>query len=215
MTSTLVTSEGSFADVIPLNVNDYSTALTNTKWLGRCEVIHREQVTYFLDGAHTLDSMQNCRDWFRDESGHMQNGVPKDSPSNGKPYRILVFNCTGEREPMPLLAQLNQVDFDLAIFTTNSVHPEKNVNSDVANFTVTAQREREIAANNARSWSKLNPKMQSLSVECISEAIDTIEARAKSFGPVHVLITGSVHLVGGFISLIHPHYRNEDGTTKL
>src|SRR5699024_430778 len=145
-------------------------ALAETKWFGRCEVIRHEEVTYFLDAAHTPDSMKNCRDWFREASAeHCLSATSTESPS--KPYRILVFNCTGERNPLPLLSKLNEIAFDLAVFTTNSVYGQKMASSDVANFTVTEQREREICADNARAWNKLNPEVVALKVGCISEAI--------------------------------------------
>lgn len=210
LTPTLLTTEGTFSDVFSLNVNNYATALSTTKWLGRCEVIHRDKVTYFLDAAHTSDSMQNCRDWFGYESAHTRPQVD----SKEMLCRVLVFNCTGERDPLPLLSKLNDLAFEVAIFTTNSVYSEKTASSDVANFTVTTQREKEICSNNLRTWSKLNGKVEALKVSCISEAIDAIEHRSKSRS-IHVLVTGSVHLVGGFIGLIHPHYQNDDASTKL
>ena len=43
-------------------------ALKECHWPGRCQVIKREGVSYFLDGAHTMRSLQNCRVWFQDAS---------------------------------------------------------------------------------------------------------------------------------------------------
>lgn len=170
-------------------------------------------MTYFLDAAHTPHSMQNCRDWFELESRRhfLQSGQPTEEP-----HRILIFNCTGDRNPRPLLSKLNELSFSRALFTTNSIYGDKAASSDVANFTVTTERERQIADENFRTMGVLNGTLWSSRVDCISEAIaqvekEAMEVQGKSKGrPVHVLIAGSVHLVGGFIGLLHPHYRSDD-----
>lgn len=230
VTPTLLTTEGNFADVIPLNTGKYSTALAETKWFGRCEILRHNGVSYFLDAAHTPDSMQNCVAWFMQES-QLPNSPAQNVPQEHwslfhksshpkeadklQVFRILVFNCTGERNPLPLLSKLGEIEFDLAIFTTNSVCEVKSASSDVANFTVTVQREKEICSNNLQTWSRLNLKVTSAKVACITEAIETIEKYARKTDlPVQVLVTGSVHLVGGFISLIHPHYQTEGNTAR-
>lgn len=225
--STLVTTEGNFADIVPLNMNHYGSSLTRTKWFGRCEIINRNGVTYYLDSAHTQDSMRNCRDWFVEEA-HVNEKDMKSSlfskfhHSELKPYRILVFNCTRDRDPLPLLSNLENIPFDLAIFTTNQICGDltKDVQSDVANFTVTIKQEMANRSNNAQSWKKINSKIESIQVACITEAIETIEAKAleletKQNRPVQVLVTGSVHLVGGFIGRIHPLFNGEINNQKL
>jgi hypothetical protein len=41
--------------------------------------------------------------------------------SRDTPYRVLVFNCTGERDPKALLLPLLDCEFQLVIFCPNSV----------------------------------------------------------------------------------------------
>lgn len=44
-------------------------ALKNIKWPGRNQVLNvKPNLTYFLDGAHTIDSIQLCSKWFSDLS---------------------------------------------------------------------------------------------------------------------------------------------------
>lgn len=41
--------------------------LVETKWPGRCQTVvdpKREGVTWYLDGAHTVESLQCCVQWF-------------------------------------------------------------------------------------------------------------------------------------------------------
>lgn len=40
------------------------SALADTEWPGRNQIIKQGAVAYFLDGAHTVRSMQACVDWF-------------------------------------------------------------------------------------------------------------------------------------------------------
>lgn len=39
-------------------------ALADTEWPGRNQILKHGAVTYFLDGAHTMRSMQACVHWF-------------------------------------------------------------------------------------------------------------------------------------------------------
>lgn len=52
------------------NVNDLNLspkiveALINCNWLGRCQTLHWKNMTLYIDGAHTIESLQLCLDWF-------------------------------------------------------------------------------------------------------------------------------------------------------
>lgn len=217
--STLLTTEGTFADTIPLNTNNYAEALANTKWLGRCEIINKKKVTYFLDGAHTLDSMENCCKWFAAESkivskhgeGHkfiakLKEHLYHNNHHNDSTYRILIFNCTGQRNPTTLLSRISElITFDEAIFTPNSIYSVKPIDSDQTNLTITEQQEKESCLKNLRAWTELNPKQKASKVTCINDAVNLVENISLTKDVVtHVLVTGSVHLVGGFIGLFEP-----------
>ena len=46
-------------------------ALQNTRWPGRCQTVvdsKSTQRTWFLDGAHTTESLNCCMQWFVDPS---------------------------------------------------------------------------------------------------------------------------------------------------
>jgi len=45
----------------------YNTLLgiEKCKWPGRQQIVHRDHVTYYLDGAHTCKSAVACSDWFK------------------------------------------------------------------------------------------------------------------------------------------------------
>ena len=49
--------------------------------------------TFFLDGAHTPESMATCAEWFFEASHTQQDsGLPAGQPAL-TPHRILLFNC--------------------------------------------------------------------------------------------------------------------------
>lgn len=195
-----------FLDAVALCQNYLAIGLTKTVWHGRCEIIRKGNTTYFLDAAHTIDSMNNCCQWFNQQINHFSSTL--DSISNGvrpKIHRIFVFNCTGDRDPRPLLTKTAGTDFDLAIFTTNRVMNEKEIDSDNSNLTITENREDEIRSNNARIWQELFPRVKNLQVDCIGVAIEQIESYGRLVqSPIVVLVSGSVHLVGGFIGFLQP-----------
>lgn len=72
-----------------------------------------KNVTWYLDGAHTTESLQVCADWFRENALQQQTKVS----------RVLVFNCTNGRDGPKLLNVIGkihpEVKFDHVIFTTN------------------------------------------------------------------------------------------------
>ena len=72
-------------------------ALETAFWPGRCQVVPALETagaTYFLDGAHTIESIQFCVRWYLDQVLH--------SPEK----RVLVFNCTNMRSGTTLLGAL-------------------------------------------------------------------------------------------------------------
>lgn len=38
--------------------------LARTIWPGRCQILHLEGATFYVDGAHTPESTEACVDWF-------------------------------------------------------------------------------------------------------------------------------------------------------
>eukprot|EP00798_Chlamydomonas_sp_ICE-L_P029258 gene29259-12502_t len=59
------------------------------------------RLTYFIDGAHSPESMEACAEWFAQTSNSEASGV---DPS--LLHRVLLFNCMRERDPAVLLPGL-------------------------------------------------------------------------------------------------------------
>jgi len=57
--------EGLDADKLPRKT--VVQALERTKWPGRCQTVQdpkQANLTWFLDGAHTVESLESCIKWF-------------------------------------------------------------------------------------------------------------------------------------------------------
>ncbi|KXZ45564.1 hypothetical protein GPECTOR_53g150 [Gonium pectorale] len=103
---------------------EYLEGLRSVRWPGRSQVIPDEQaaarggrLTFYLDGAHTPESMATCAAWFRSELAQAAaegtrncQGAPRGSaPGEGPPSRhvaVLLFNCMRDRDPAVLLPAL-------------------------------------------------------------------------------------------------------------
>ncbi|CAG9467361.1 unnamed protein product [Pedinophyceae sp. YPF-701] len=90
---------------------EYCRGLEAATWPGRAQVVEDvggrdgagvdgAGLTFFLDGAHTPDSMRACGTWFAAAA------AARAAPGGGDTERVLVFNCTPERDPAALLAGL-------------------------------------------------------------------------------------------------------------
>uniref|UniRef100_A0A673UH38 Folylpolyglutamate synthase, mitochondrial n=1 Tax=Suricata suricatta TaxID=37032 RepID=A0A673UH38_SURSU len=105
--------------------------LRDTEWLGRTQVLRRGPVTWYLDGAHTASSMQACVRWFRQ-------ALPRrPRPGRGPEVHVLLFNSTGDRDPVTLLKLLQPCQFDYAVFCPNLTEVSTAGNADQQNFMVT------------------------------------------------------------------------------
>ncbi|KAK9864316.1 hypothetical protein WJX84_006574 [Apatococcus fuscideae] len=75
-------------------------------------------VTFYLDGAHTEESMASCGEWFHDAVQQAAALTPGLATQ-----RVLLFNCMQERDPGKLLKSLattmqqQQLPFHHAVFT--------------------------------------------------------------------------------------------------
>jgi len=215
--------------------------LEGTVWPGRSQVVDRGSVVYFLDGAHTEESMTACTSWFQYSSKMAARNTP------GKNFRVLLFNSTGDRDPRTLLQPLSKVNFDLVVFCSNKARSVERV--DQQNFTTNERQQNSRSVEQIRIWTKLqndllpsfiNPKVTvpSINIPCINDALvwltqgrddnliedaPLISNQQEPFLPpellkasqVQILVTGSLHLVGGFLGCIEPSLLEDDQTSNL
>uniref|UniRef100_A0A8C0KT36 Folylpolyglutamate synthase n=1 Tax=Canis lupus dingo TaxID=286419 RepID=A0A8C0KT36_CANLU len=124
--------------------------LRDTEWLGRTQVLRRGPLTWYLDGAHTASSVQACVRWFR--QALLRGRVPRRGPE----VRVLLFNSTGDRDPVALLKLLQPCQFDYAVFCPNLTEVSSAGNADQQNFMVTLDQVLLRCLAHQQHWSHLN-----------------------------------------------------------
>lgn len=123
--------------------------LVECKWLGRNQTIKKNRLTYYLDGAHTLESIQQCVDWFQKHSKREADSI------SGKVIKILLFNTTGDRDVTQLLRPLMSCGFDGAVFCPNISYTTSS-SADITNMTVSSETQLQKCQHNMETWKILS-----------------------------------------------------------
>ncbi|GAA6028985.1 hypothetical protein JCM8097_001538 [Rhodosporidiobolus ruineniae] len=191
----------------------FVTALENARWPGRCQVERDEKqrnVRWHLDGAHTIESLKCCGEWFGEVA--VQSSLPST--------RFLIFNCTSGRSGLSLLGTLLSSlspakdakptqPFDHVIFCTNTTYASGASKGDLTSNAVDAKDLETLATQHelADAWKELTSTLSSSAsvhiLGSIQEAVDLVrkEAQADEAKDVQALVTGSLHLVGGVMAV--------------
>ncbi|KNZ74796.1 Folylpolyglutamate synthase [Termitomyces sp. J132] len=195
----------------------FVTALRKTRWPGRCQTIvdpNRDNVTWYLDGAHTVESLECCIQWFASPLVGLSRGEPK-------PLRVLVFNCTNGRSGSSFLGTVHsriaaQIElhksnddadlfFDHVIFCTNVTYADGHFKGDLTTIAIAEddlaqlKTQRELAS----AWSSLLPNFPTSRIHVLPSIEHAVKEIEKLRSPTHVkvLVAGSLHLVGGVIEV--------------
>ncbi|XP_043463592.1 folylpolyglutamate synthase, mitochondrial-like isoform X2 [Leptopilina heterotoma] len=153
--------------------------ITSCKWPGRTQILRGEKIDFFIDGAHTLESINNCATWF------------KNSIKNETGNRYLIFNTTGYRNSELLMTKLKKLKFLKAFFSPNI--------SGINNSQQFTEEMELKCKNNCNFWGE-----DGIFVENVKSAINEILnfENQECITKPKVLVTGSLHLVGALLSII-------------
>lgn len=210
-------------------------AMKSTCWAGRVQILKRRHITYYLDGAHTEDSMKLCCDWFKKKA----TAEMKDLKPN-KNVKILLFNITGKRNPHNMMLHLKDCGFDLAIFTPNVCYPDiviedqkklgHNLNVTKSNQHTWLELHEQISderggGGDICNQAPLPHDVQDSTTEIFSSiyealiwwskgkdnelcskrllTVKDIPFSLKEADHIQVLVTGSVYLVGGVLTIFN------------
>ncbi|ESZ90515.1 hypothetical protein SBOR_9101 [Sclerotinia borealis F-4128] len=175
-------------DLLPQKFVD---ALEQVVWRGRCETKVDGNVTWYLDGAHTADSIEIAAKWYRDEVAN------KTGP------RVLIFNQQGHREAIGLLEGLHRatrrsIKFNHVIFCSTSIQKKSTSKIEFINLSTDPQSRLTLQKAFAEKWRTLDsdPETQIHVLPSIEEAFKYVRRVATDDAHAQVLVTGSVHLVG-------------------
>ncbi|KAJ4883398.1 Folylpolyglutamate synthase [Raphanus sativus] len=186
-------------------------------------------LVFYLDGAHSPESMEVCAKWFSDavkgdnqseSSKHLVNGSSGSShgKSSGEEncQQILLFNCMSVRDPNLLLPHLRNtcaaygVNFKKALFVPNmSVYhkvgsaadlPENDPHVDLS-WQMTLQKVWESLVHSEREVDSESSEVFTSLPMAIKWLRDSVH-ESSSGTRLQVLVTGSLHLVGDVLRLI-------------
>lgn len=186
---------------------EFKKGLKLVKWPGRGQKLSVldtkynsvcNNLTWYLDGAHTIESLETCANWFKSV-------INKKSDT----LHVLVFNCTHGRDADRLLEIISniqsQVQFDHVIFSTNITF-RQGYTADNTNKTVSLEEVTLVQQALASSWKNQLPDFNQENIHTVGTIEDAVEFAvdlAKSNDKqVQVLTTGSLIMVGNTLTVL-------------
>ena len=190
----------------------FKLGLESTKLGGRCETRIEKYVSWYIDGGHTLESIKVAGHWFASQV------QANDDVSSAEPSpRVLIFNQQ-TRDSNALARSLHRTliealkngkPFTHAIFCTNVTYKDSGYRPDLVSVNTNASDIAQLSVQTglAETWNTIDPDTRVLVKGTIEEAVEYVRELAKTasrdqINPVKVLVTGSLHLVGGFLDVI-------------
>ncbi|KAJ5498171.1 Folylpolyglutamate synthase eukaryota [Penicillium expansum] len=194
----------------------FKTGLEETRLGGRCETRFEKNVSWYIDGGHTLESIRLAGQWFASR-------IKADSSSEdlaAKKTRILIFNQQ-TRNSTALARALHETlasalgngsPFTHAIFCTNVTYKQAGFRPDLVSMNTNSDDLEllRVQKSLAVEWNSIDPHAQTHVFGTIEEAVDFAREVAgqerkvlqKDEAPVMTFVTGSIHLVGGFLDVV-------------
>ena len=186
---------------------EFCKGLEEVRWPGRCEIRRNGNIAWHIDGGHTLESIRLAGLWFAQEIQHQRK---KHDPAT----RVLLFNQQ-TRDANALaqalhqtlaLAQLDDRPFTHAVFCTNTTFKDKDLKPDIVNINGDAKaiQSLKVQQSLAQSWKSIEDETIVEVRATIQEAVEWVEeiAQQTEDETVMALVTGSLHLVGGFLDVL-------------
>ena len=181
--------------------------LEQVRWPGRCEIRREEKILWHIDGGHTLESIELAATWFASQ-------IPPSTAPTVPRTRILFFNQQ-TRDAIALAKALHKTlaaalkdeqPFTHAVFCTNTTFQESGYRPDLVSMNANKEAidALEVQRSLAETWKSIDGETPAV-VEVkrsIEEAVNWCKEVTKDAqDEVMVLVTGSVHLVGGFLEV--------------
>ncbi|KAI2622495.1 FolC bifunctional protein [Hypoxylon sp. NC1633] len=175
----------------------FADGLRAARLRGRCETREDGEVTWYIDGAHTAESLEEAARWFAGKLRALANNTKV----------VLLFNQQ-ERDVAGLLRSLfkgiergdedvlPETVFDGAIFTRNDLQRK-----------AADEPERDLSVQDAAgdAMLDLSPQTVATVLDNVGEAVESIRATSRAHGTkVAVLATGSLYLVGSLHRTLEP-----------
>ncbi|KAJ5096067.1 hypothetical protein NUU61_005423 [Penicillium alfredii] len=192
------------------------TGLEQTRLGGRCETRFEKYVAWYIDGGHTLESIRLAGQWF---ASRIQADSSSSEVATKKP-RILIFNQQ-TRDSTALARALHETlatalgsttPFTHALFCTNITYKQAGYRPDLVSMNTNADDVEllRVQKSLATAWNEIDSRADVQVFGTVEEAVDFARDVAaqerkvlqKDEAPVMTFVTGSLHLVGGFLDVV-------------
>ncbi|KAH8754628.1 folylpolyglutamate synthase [Diaporthe sp. PMI_573] len=166
-----------------LSQQDITDGIRQFNWPGRFQFVKDGNITWLLDGAHNELSITKATDWFERTS-------LRSAQLLEPAMRIVLFaqqsTARDGEGVVRRLAESLYGPIDHVIFTTYHTDKSKYSKEDE----LTLRRYHEI-------WKSIKPTGTTVwTAACVQEAIRTARENAGAANTTHILVTGSLYLVG-------------------
>lgn len=188
--------------------DEFVRGLEQATLAGRCDMRQDSKLnnlTWYVDGGHTLESIDMAGRWFASASAKQND--------QGDAVRILIFNQQ-TRDASSLARRLHTTlatalkddrPFSHAIFCTNTTYASSGYKADLVSINTnkddigSLRVQRELA----NTYDEIDPGARVHVLGTIEEAVARArEIAGESGKKVEVMATGSLHLVGGVIEVL-------------
>ena len=187
----------------PQHESKLMQGLKDTRWGGRCETRYEGNLTWYIDGGHTLESIKLAGQWYATTQ-------QKRQQRNAK--RFLIFNQQ-TRDAKALATALHESlattlrdshPFTHAVFCTNTTFQHAGFRPDLVSVNNNASdiEALKVQKELAETWKGIDQKTNVSVVRTIEEAVDVVRESASDGDVVTAFVTGSLHLVGGFLEVL-------------
>ncbi|KAK5188804.1 hypothetical protein LTR99_007246 [Exophiala xenobiotica] len=199
-------SKKSPIDENKLSKQDIEKGIENFSWPGRFEVIKTPRCTWYLDGAHNELSIGQAVEWFAEmtKSSSVRDGCQQDSPS---PCMVIFSHVSEERDGPSLLRALakalerNDIRSPEMVFTTYQERRDGKIRRDKT-LKPPDNSLLELPKQYCDLWESMRPGASTRYLPSIEEALEYADRAGSQRGGLQVLVTGSLHLVGGALYLL-------------
>jgi folylpolyglutamate synthase len=176
---------------------EFVVGLEQASWPGRCQTIIEGHVTWRLDGAHTKESITEAGKWYA-----------YGSKEENNPVRVLLFNQQ-TRDANALVGTLygilsqTGIKFDHVLFTTNVTWASGSYSAELTSLNTSKPDVDQLSVQKAlaETWRNLDSTSERHVYTNLETAVDFVRKLAE-LSKVSVLVTGSLHLVGGVLTVL-------------
>ncbi|KAL9046566.1 MAG: hypothetical protein Q9214_000629 [Letrouitia sp. 1 TL-2023] len=193
---------------------EFIDGLQQVRWPGRCEIRREGNVAWHIDSGHTLESIEVAASWFASQIAVCsEKSSSSTAVSKSQVPRILLFNQ--QTRDAPALARAlyktladalqDERPFRHAVFCTNVTFKDGGYRPDLVSLNTSQENVEalEVQKGLQNAWRELDDQAEVKVEGTIEGAVEWVREVARGTeGEVMALVTGSVHLVGGFLEVL-------------